>query len=260
MPPSPSASAALGAVEALVRQSPIVITQLDSGLVDDEAAYLAFHRVRFLETLRRIAESVRPPARILDMGAQFLHASMALCEMGYQVDAADVAPYAAEPRLVSRARDHLRVHGITSLAQTGFPDATFEAVLLLEVLEHLTENPRPIWAEVARVLKPGGRVVVTTPNLYRIGGGGGAALQALRLVTGRGMGPTVDEVLTLHSGAHHWKEYGRRELRRYCSALGWRIERMDAFNYVLAGQRLFLALKRVVPALRDCLYLELVRA
>ena len=71
MPPSPSASAALGAVEALVRQSPIVITQLDSGLVDDEAAYLAFHRVRFLETLRRIAESVRPPARILDMGAQF---------------------------------------------------------------------------------------------------------------------------------------------------------------------------------------------
>lgn len=260
MPPSPSAAAALGVVEALVRLAPIVIIQPDSGLVDDEAAYLDFHRVRFQETLARIAQAVPPGARILDAGAQFLHASMALREMGYEVDAADVAPYAAEPRLRARAGDRLRVHGTTSLSQTCFPDATFGAVLLLEVLEHLTENPRPIWAEVARVLKPGGRVVVTTPNLYRLGGGGGAALQALRLVTGRGMGPTVDDVLRLHSGAHHWKEYGRRDLRRYFSALGWRIERMDSFNYLPSRQLLFRALKRIVPALHDCIYLELARA
>src|SRR5437879_3308470 len=46
-PPSPDAAAALDAVEALVRSAPVAITYSESGLVDDEAAYLAFHRVRF---------------------------------------------------------------------------------------------------------------------------------------------------------------------------------------------------------------------
>ncbi len=260
MPPSPDAAAALDAVEALVRSSPVVITHTESGLVDDEAAYLAFHRIRFRETLSRVAATVPAGGRVLDVGGQFLHLALALHAMGYAVDAADVAPYAEEPRLLARAGERLRVHPIRSLGQLDFPDATFDAVLVLEVLEHLAQNPRPVWEEVARVLKPDGRVVVTTPNLYRVGGGGGAALQALRLLTGRGTGPTVDEVLTLQTGAHHWKEYGRRELRRYFGLLGWRIVRMDSFNYLPSRRWSLVALKRLFPALQDCLYLELLKA
>ncbi len=260
MPASTDAAAALDAVEALVRSAPVVITHTESGLVDDEAAYLAFHGRRFRETLTRVAAALPAGARVLDAGGQFLHLALALWEMGYAVDAVDVAPYSEEPRLLARARQRLGVHRIASLGQLGFPAATFDAVLLLEVLEHLAQNPRPIWAEVARVLKPRGRVVVTTPNLYRVGGGGGAALQALRLLTGRGSGPTVEEVLTLQTGAHHWKEYGRRELRRYFSRLGWHIARMDSFNYLPSRRRSLVALKRLFPALHDCLYLELLRA
>jgi len=196
---------------------------------------------------------------VLDAGGQFLHVALALRELGYVVDAVDVAPYAEDPRLLARARARLGVHRIRSLAVLPFPDATFDVVLLLEVLEHLAQNPRPFWTEAARVLRPGGRVIVTTPNLYRVGGGGGAALQVLRLLTGRGMGPTVEEVLGLQTGAHHWKEYGRRELRRYFSLLGWRIAQMDSFNYLPSRRPSLLALKRLAPALQDCLYLELLR-
>jgi hypothetical protein len=102
MPPSPDAAAALDAVEALVRSSPVVITHTESGFVDDKAAYLAFHRIRFRETLTRVATTVPSRGRVLDVGGQFLHLGMALREMGYAVDAADVAPYAEEPRLRAR--------------------------------------------------------------------------------------------------------------------------------------------------------------
>ena len=46
-----------------------------------------------------------------------------------------------------------------------FPVGSFDCVLLSEVIEHL-ETPQVSIAEAVRVLKPGGRLLVTTPN-YR---------------------------------------------------------------------------------------------
>lgn len=43
------------------------------------------------------------------------------------------------------------------------PDAHFDAVVMSEVLEHLTD-PAPALAGVARVLKPGGLLLATVPN------------------------------------------------------------------------------------------------
>ena len=44
-----------------------------------------------------------------------------------------------------------------------FPDASFDNVSMIAVIEHL-EEPKRIIKEVARVLKPGGRFIVTTPR------------------------------------------------------------------------------------------------
>lgn len=48
-----------------------------------------------------------------------------------------------------------------------YPDASFGLVLLTEVIEHL-ENHRAALCEIARVLRPGGRLVLTTPNIMRL--------------------------------------------------------------------------------------------
>ncbi len=43
------------------------------------------------------------------------------------------------------------------------PDALADAVVAAEIIEHL-ENPRALMRELVRVTRPGGAVVVTTPN------------------------------------------------------------------------------------------------
>lgn len=48
-------------------------------------------------------------------------------------------------------------------AQVDAPDGSFDVILSTEVIEHL-ENPRTVVREWWRLLKPGGRVVMTTPN------------------------------------------------------------------------------------------------
>ena len=44
-----------------------------------------------------------------------------------------------------------------------FPSASFDTVMTIDVHEHL-QRPQVVNAELARLVKPGGRVIVTTPN------------------------------------------------------------------------------------------------
>ena len=48
-----------------------------------------------------------------------------------------------------------------------YPDESFDLVVLTEVIEHL-ENHRAALSEVARVLRPGGHLILTTPNIMRL--------------------------------------------------------------------------------------------
>jgi SAM-dependent methyltransferase len=51
------------------------------------------------------------------------------------------------------------------LAALPFPDATFDVAISSHVAEHLTQ-PERVFGELARVLKPGGRLFVLTPNRW----------------------------------------------------------------------------------------------
>jgi len=73
-----------------------------------------------------------------------------------------------------------------------FPDASFDLVVSLWMLEHIAE-PELVFAEIARVLKPGGRFAFVTPN-------SNSALILLRRFLSQGL---ADKLLK--------KYYGREE-------------------------------------------------
>lgn len=65
-------------------------------------------------------------------------------------------------RVLSR-RSNVEGYVLDDMTQSSFPEASFDVVVAVEVLEHVEEDEKFV-RNVARVLKPGGYFVMTTPN------------------------------------------------------------------------------------------------
>jgi SAM-dependent methyltransferase len=101
-----------------------------------------------------------------------------------------------------------------------YPDGTFDVVIFAEMIEHLAINPIWALAEIHRVLKPGGHLIVTTPNALSIERVGA-------VLTGRR--PIVDHYSPAFGyGARHNREYASYELYTLLDETGFDVESMTA--------------------------------
>lgn len=105
---------------------------------------------------KQIALRLVPPGHgrtALDLGARDGHQTRWLQARGYTVTPADVAP---------QFPDCL---AIDANAPLPFADQSFDLIWSSEVIEHL-EDPAASLAELRRVIRPGGDIILTTPNSY----------------------------------------------------------------------------------------------
>jgi 2-polyprenyl-3-methyl-5-hydroxy-6-metoxy-1,4-benzoquinol methylase len=96
--------------------------------------------------------------RLLDVGCGSGAALQRLAELGWRCEGIDFDERAVE---AGRARG-LDVR-VGSLEEQGYPAATFDAVVMNHVLEHVPD-PRALLSESMRILKPGGQFACITPN------------------------------------------------------------------------------------------------
>jgi SAM-dependent methyltransferase len=99
-------------------------------------------------------------ARILDAGAGEGALSDVLTRRGYRVVASDRDPAGFHSPAIPFVQANLN-------ATLPFASGSFDAIVSAEVLEHL-ENPHHLVREFARILRPGGMLVVTTPNILQV--------------------------------------------------------------------------------------------
>jgi len=99
-----------------------------------------------------------PQGRLLDVGCGSGEWLATMRELGWQVEGVDFDGNAIRVARQSKLQVH---HG--SLEQQNFSNESFDAVVLNHVVEHVP-NPVGTLVECARILKPGGKLVLFTPN------------------------------------------------------------------------------------------------
>lgn len=99
------------------------------------------------------------PGVLLDVGCATGIFLDGMRRLGWQVQGVEPTESAAR---YARSRLGLEVFG-GRLEEAGFADASFDAITLWDVLEHVHE-PRLVLAELARLLRPGGLLVLSLPN------------------------------------------------------------------------------------------------
>jgi SAM-dependent methyltransferase len=179
---------------------------------------------------RRVAHHRPEPGYLLDVGcATGLFLNM-MRERGWQAAGVELNPLAAD---YARRTFGLEVQTGT-LEDAAYPAATFDAVTLWDVLEHVVD-PKGTLAEIGRVIKPGGLLVLGLPNP--------AGVEA-RLFGDQWVG---------WDRPRHLNLFTPQVLRRYLSEAGFRLESIESFSGRLGVTLLsveFLCKARGIPEAR----------
>jgi dolichyl-phosphate beta-glucosyltransferase len=154
------AAAAVGAATAGPGPSGVFDDRQAATLLESDGDHWWFRSKAAFVTgaLRRHAPPGCRDGRLVDLGAG---AGGVTAQLGWTPSR--LVAVEGSPTLVQGARD---AHALLAVAGTGervpLRDGTAAVVCLLDVLEHL-EDPAETLREAARLLEPGGRLVVTVP-------------------------------------------------------------------------------------------------
>lgn len=122
------------------------------------------HVVRY----RLAADLVRAGDRVLDAACglgygSYVLAHLTRCSSVLGVDGSDTAVNYAELNFAAREPRLAFRRGYLPDDLADLADESFDVIVSFETLEHV-ENPVGLLAEFARLLRPGGRVIVSVPN------------------------------------------------------------------------------------------------
>ena len=122
---------------------------------------------RYLDRhVREVVEEagIGPGDRILEVGCGMGRYTLRLADLGYRVEGMDLSPYLLD-RLAeyNSSAEPLTLHQMDVVAAPATWNGSFDAVIALFTLHHV-HDIRACVAAMARLTRPGGRVVLLEPN------------------------------------------------------------------------------------------------
>ena len=169
----------------------------------DQTHWWYVARRRILADL--IAREIKPPsrARVLEIGCGTGHNFPVLDKFG-SVEALEVD---APARAIASERLGYPVGDAPLPGLPGVPDASYDLIALLDVLEHI-EGDLAALVSIKAKLKPGGRILITVP-------------------ANEWMWSAHD---TVH---HHFRRYNPASLRKVAAEAGLKVDLLTHFNTLL---------------------------
>jgi len=129
---------------------------------EEYAEFLANWDANFYAKFADTLKPDRAGGRALDVGCGAGQVVARLTEAGYEAHGVDVS----EPN-IARARKFSTRCQFYDGRHLPFADGYFDSAGALNVLEHV-EEPEAFIREVVRVVAPGGKVVISSPNFLRV--------------------------------------------------------------------------------------------
>lgn len=203
-------------------KSLVMSIQVEDGPVDELRNYANDDFRRFVYTLGLVPD--RTGIKILELGAnpyfittlfhKFRSAELHLANY-FGTDAPEGTQKVTiheTGEIVSYEYKHFNIE------KDRFPyqDESFDVVLFCEIIEHLLSDPVQALTEIRRVLKPGGSLVLTTPNVARLE-------NVAKIFAGHNI---YDPYSGYGPYGRHNREYTQQDLFNLLSSNGFRVDSM----------------------------------
>lgn len=184
-------------------------------------------------------EMIGRAGRVLDVGCSWGYLSREMLARGNS----SVVGMELDPELGERAREVCEqvLIGDVEEQELAFEPESFDAVLCGDVIEHL-RDPEAFLRRLRPLLRPGGRLVVSTPNV---------ANWSNRLALLAGLWRYTEVGIVAHT---HFFLFTKRTLEETLASAGYEIERFDFTAPVPGGNRALEALAHAVGRLRPSLF------
>jgi len=177
-------------------------------------------KIRILNYILDHTSANSSSTSLLDVGAQFGSLALYAAKLGCCVSAVDYGAYARVYREI--AADHSVDYRECDLGlgRLPFPDGAFDFVTYTDVIEHHAFSSQRVLREIHRVLVPGGRLILLTPNHASI-------YNRLKLLAGRSVLDDLDYFFdtcaedAVYDGHH--REYTGAEVRAILQRTEFRV-------------------------------------
>jgi glycosyltransferase involved in cell wall biosynthesis/SAM-dependent methyltransferase len=200
---------------------------------DSSRQYIETHITRFQKTLEMIPPGA-PDKRVLEMGAYMQITPALKHRLGYgEVRGCYYGPAGTTEHKTAESisGEHFECEiDLFDAEKDRFPyaDEHFDTVLCCELIEHLTSDPMFMMSEINRILKSGGYLVLTTPNIISL-----RAISAMMQGYHPGFFPAYIKPAEpgAEVDARHAREYAPREIVALMGDAGFEVIRLESGEF-----------------------------
>jgi len=192
---------------------------------------------RYLFTLKHVSSSVPRGKKILDIGFFIPFLPICFCKLGYEVHSIEkLELYGGaldEIITYTKSRYHIDIidHDLFSDAETQ--GQTYEVILLLAVIEHLSGSPKSILKKLHRLMDSDSQLIVEVPNVASL------SKRLLMLLKGIAPYPPIEEYFhSEYPFSGHNREYTINDVNYILSNSGYDVISISTFNQSLKRTRI----------------------